>query len=80
MYAMLAEWAPPWERSKMAAFVFTGTVEYFLLKWPNALTDIFLNKIQVLNLEQLSPCQFRESFANMVLTVVGQQYFTYLER
>nr|SVE86981.1 EOG090X0C7N [Daphnia similis]SVE88234.1 EOG090X0C7N [Daphnia similis] len=23
MYAMLAEWAPPWERSKMAAFVFT---------------------------------------------------------
>ncbi|XP_046439306.1 putative inorganic phosphate cotransporter isoform X1 [Daphnia pulex] len=24
MYAMLAEWAPPWERSKMAAFVFTG--------------------------------------------------------
>ncbi|KAK4016726.1 putative inorganic phosphate cotransporter isoform X1 [Daphnia magna] len=24
MYAMLAEWAPPWERSKMAAFAFTG--------------------------------------------------------
>lgn len=24
MHSMLAEWAPPWERSKMATFVFTG--------------------------------------------------------